>query len=466
MKIKTTLILLIVFAVLLGAVLFFDSRGEKRKEAEEKTNTLIDLAAGDVVKASLVRDGETLAFERDEAGAWRMTSPLRAAADQSEVDSLVGALASLRIERVVEKEGKDPAAYEIPKMEADLWIKGKEAPVRLLVGMENPLDKSLFAKRDDDPRIVLLSSTLKSTLDKKIFDFREKDVFKFTAAEVQTVRVKARDTAWQAAREEGGWMLKAPVAALAAKGRIDSLLDSLAGLRAAAFVAEDKTPAALAEFGLDKPDYEVALSLPAANQEIVFLLHKKGEASYATTSQSTKVITFEGTVLSDLDRKVEEMREKKVADFYSWNASRVALKRDGVEIAVVKDASDATAMGKWVFEGPAKEEADRTKVDDFLRKIEALEASGFVDDPGPLAAYGLEPGAEMRIRAKDAQDKDTEIVIFVGREDSEKNEVLVRTPGLPYLFRVDPAFLQDWPKEAKDWKAAAPEAGDSQPEKK
>jgi len=463
-KLKTTLILLVVFAVLLGAVLFFDSKGEKKKAAEERTNTLIDLAAGDVVKISLVRDGETLAFERDEAGAWRMTSPLRAAADPSEVDSLVGALASLRIERVVEAEAKDLSVYEISKTEVSLWVKDGETPIKLLVGMENPLDKSIFAKRDDDPRIVLLSSTLKSTLDKKIFDFREKDVFKFTAADVQTVRVKARDVAWQAAREEGGWMLKAPVAALAAKGRIDSLLDSLAGLRAAAFVAEDKTPAALAEFGLDKPDYEVALSLPAANQEIVFSLHKKGEASYATTSQSTKVITFEGTLLADLDRKVEEMREKKVADFYSWNAGRVALKRAGVEIAVVKDTSGAPE--KWVFEDPSKEEADRTKVDDFLRQIEALEASGFIDDPGPLAAYGLEPGAEIRIRAKDAQDKDTEIVIFVGREDPEKKEVLVRTPGLPYLFRVDPAFLQDWPKETKDWKAAAPEADDSKPEKK
>ncbi len=464
MKLKTTLILLVVFAALLGVVLFVDSKGEKKKAAEKKTNTLIDVAAGDVHKASLVRGLETLAFERDEAGAWLLTSPLRAAADQFEVDGFIGALASLRIERVVEAEAKDPSAYEIPKTEVSLWVKDGETPIKLLVGMENPLDKSLFAKREDDPRIVLLSSTLKTTLDKRIFDFREKEVFKFTPADVRTVRVRAKDAAWQAVREEGGWMLRAPVAALAAKGRIDSLLDSLAGLRAAAFVAEDKTPTALAEFGLDKPDYEVTLSLPAAGQEIVFSLHKKGEASYAANSRSTKIITFEGTLLSDLDRKVEEMREKKVADFYSWNASRIALKRDGAEIAVVKDKSGLPE--KWVFDDPAKAEADRAKVDDFVRKIEALEASGFVDDPGPLAAYGLEPGAEVRIRAKDAQDKDVELVIFVGREDAERKEVLVKTPELPYLFRVDSAFLQDWPKERKDWQAAAPEIDDSKLEKK
>jgi hypothetical protein len=229
-RFKTTLLLLAVFVGLLAVVLLFDSRSKKKEAAEEKTNTLINLASADVRKASLVRGTETLTFERDEGGPWRLTSPIQAAADEVEVNGLVDAFTSLRIARGVEKEAKDPAAYEIPKTTVSLWTKGQEAPLRLLVGMENPLDKSLFAKRDDDPRIVLLSSTLKMTLDKKVFDFRQKDVFKFTAADVKGIRVRAKDVAWQAVREESGWFLKTPVAALAAMGKIDSLLDSLSGL--------------------------------------------------------------------------------------------------------------------------------------------------------------------------------------------------------------------------------------------
>ena len=160
-KFRTTLVLVAVFAVLLALVLFFDSRGEKKKAAEEKTNTLISLTQADIRKVSLDRGGVVLTFEREGEGPWRLTSPLQAAADEYEMNSLVGSLASLRIERVVEKEAKDPAAYEIPQMTASIWVKDKEAPVRLLVGMENPLDKTLFAKREDDPRIVLLASTLK-----------------------------------------------------------------------------------------------------------------------------------------------------------------------------------------------------------------------------------------------------------------------------------------------------------------
>jgi len=463
-KFKTTLVLLAVFAGLLGLVLLFDSKGEKKKAAEEKTNTLVSLASGDIRKASLVRDGETLTFERDEAGPWRLTSPLQAAADDTEVGSFVDSLASLRIERVVEKEAKDLAAYEIPKIEVSLWVKGKDAPVRLLVGMENPLDKTFFAKREDDPRVVLLASTLKTTFDKKIFDFRQKDVFKFSVDDVKTIRVQAKSIAWQAQREETGWFLKAPVAAPAAKGKVESLLDSLSGLRAKAFVAETKTAEAIRKFGLDKSEYEVFLSLPAANQEIVFSLHQEGEAFYATTSLSAKVIAFEGTLLTDLDRKVDAMRETKVADFYSWEADKVSLKIDGFELAAVKEKVGEEE--KWLLDPATREEADRTKVEDFLHKVEGLEAVAFVDNPGPLAAYGLDGGTEVRVRTKDAQGKVKETVLLIGKEDVEKKQVVVKNAELAYLFRVDSGFLQDLPKEKKDWKIEPPKPEEGKTDKK
>jgi len=463
-KFRTTLLLLAAFVVLLGIVLFFDSKDEKKKAAEEKTNTLISLDSADVRKASLVKDGETLTFERDEAGPWRLTAPLQAAADDAEVGGFIDALASLRIERVVEKEAKDLASYEIPKIEISLWVKGKDAPVRLLVGMENPLDKTLFAKREDDPRVVLLASTLKTALDKKIFDFRQKDVFNFNAGDVKAVRVRAKSLAWQAQREETGWSLKAPVAATAAGGKIDALLDSLSGLRAKAFVSESKTAETLKKFGLDKPEYEVTLSLPTASQEIVFSLHQEGEAFYATTSLSAKVIAFEGALLADLDRKVDAMRETRVADLYSWEADRVVVKSGGLELTAVREK--VGEEDKWLLDPATKEEADRAKVEDFIRKIEGLEAAEFIDNPGPLSAYGLDGGTEVRIRTKDAQGKVKETVLLIGKEDAEKKQAVVKNARLDYLFRVDSGFLRDLPKEKKDWKTVPPQPVEGRTDKK
>ncbi|HYA48825.1 MAG TPA: DUF4340 domain-containing protein, partial [Burkholderiales bacterium] len=281
MRFKTTLILAAVFAVLLAVVLIFESRGKKETAAKDKENVLVDLAAADIQKIELKRTDGTIVLEKDDKGAWRMTSPLEAKADASEADGLASSLASLRLDRVVEKEAKDLKTYEIPRTEVSLWTKGKAAPVRLLVGMENPLDKSLFAKREDDPRVVLLPSSLATALDKKAFDLRDKTIFKLDTAAVKRVALRGKDVSWEAVREGTGWMFTAPLRALAAKSKLDALIEALSDLKATEFVSEAKTPADLKKLGLEKPDYIVTLALPTANKDVAFSLRKDAAKSYA-----------------------------------------------------------------------------------------------------------------------------------------------------------------------------------------
>jgi hypothetical protein len=175
-------------------------------------------------------------------------------------------------------------------------------------------------------------------------------------------------------------------------------------------------------------------------------------------------VAFEGTLLADLDRKVDEMREKKVADLYAWDAKRVALKRDGLEIAAVKEK--VGEEDKWLLDPASREEADKAKVEEFVRKIEGLEAAEFIDTPGSLANYGLSPGIEIRILTKDYQGKEKETVLFIGKEDAGKKQVVVKNAQFDYLFRVDSGFLQDLPKDRKDWKAEPPKAAEEKTDKK
>jgi len=452
MKPKTTLILLVVFAVLLASVLLFESRSRARKETEEKAKQLVDLAAADVEKIILKNEGGTIAFKKDDKGEWLIFEPLEAKADSSEVIRLAEDFSSLKFERVVEAEGGDPAKYEIPKKELTLWYKGQAQPVKLLIGMENPLDNTLFAKREDDKRIVLLAGFLKSNLEKKTFDFRQKDIFKFEPEDVGSIKLKAKDISWQAQKKEAEWFLESPVKALAKKSRVEDVLRALSNLRAKEFVAEQKQDSEIAQFGLKEPEYAVALSLPAKNQEIMFSLHNKDETVYATTSISAKIVSAEGQVLTDIEKKVEDLREKQVVVFNSWEASKVGIRKGELTLTVGKGKDN-----KWLFEGAAKEEADGSRVETFIRKVESLEAVEFIDSPADLQTYGLaQPQAEVTVWTKDGETE-KEFRILVGTEDPEKKQVVLKNPKLEYLFRVDAAFLGEFPKEAKDWKPAAPE---------
>ncbi len=206
-------------------------------------------------------------------------------------------------------------------------MKGLDKPVRVLLGPPNKIDATVYAQKEGDPRIVLLPSTLTTPLEKKLFDFRQKDVFKFETKDVTAIAVAAKGARWDAAKKDDAWMLLAPLKALAKESKITGLLDSLSGLRAKEFAAEDKKAEDLKKYGLDKPEYTVTLKMPGANKETVFAFHKADDKTYVTTSQSTKIIIPEADVLPDLEKKPADLRESKVAAFNSWQAGKVVLKK-------------------------------------------------------------------------------------------------------------------------------------------
>ncbi len=453
MKFGRTMALLGAFLILLAAVLFFDARGRKRSAVKEKEGKLVDLASADLVKMSLKGGDTVLTFERDAKGDWTITGPLETGADAAEVGGLADGFSNLRIERVVATEPADLSTYGIPEREVSLWVKGKDRPVRILVGMENPIDRTLFAKRDDDPRVVLIASSLKAVLDKKLFDFRRKDVLAFDKAGVSAIKVRTGAASWAASKKDGDWYLESPVAALAERSRVESLIDSLAALRAKEFISEKRADEDVRNSGLEKPDHEIILSMPTANKEAVMALRKEGDKVLAMSSLTDKIVLVENSILADLDKKPDEYREKKVAVFDSWDADRIAVTARGVSVAAAKERSGDT--DKWFLESEGRPEADGAKVETFLREIGGLEAAEFIDAPKSLAEYGLDsPRAEVRIRTKDPEGKVRESTVLVGAEDKDKKRVVVKNAALDYLFRVEATFLQDIPSDLKDWKAA------------
>jgi hypothetical protein len=449
MKFKKTIILFVVFAALLAFVLLFEEF--KEKDGEDEEDKLVALSSDDVQKIALKREGEIITFQKsqeEDKEGWIITEPLEAKADKYEVDRLAENFSDLRIERVVEEEPEDIKKYEIPKKEISLWFKDMENPVKILIGGENLLDSTFFARREDETRVVLIPSHLKSTLEKSLFEFRQKEIFRFETDDVKSITLRAKEIHWEAEKKEEGWFFNKPVQALAKENKITGILNSLSGLKANEFVSEEKGKEEVTKFGLEQPDYEITLILPVENQKITFFLHKQEDTLYATSSLSSKIIEAEDTLLSDLEEEVEELREKEVANFYTWEVNRLRLKMGEIDWELSKDEED-----NWHFETPIQEEADKSKVQTFIRKIESLEAEEFIDPPFELREYGLDnPQAEVKVWVAEDDDKIKEITILIGSEDKEAKKVVAKNARLNYLFRMDSAFLEEFPKEIKDWK--------------
>jgi hypothetical protein len=115
---------------------------------------------------------------------------------------------------------------------------------------------------------------------------------------------------------------------------------------------------------------------------------------------------------------------------------------------LIKDEED-----NWHFESPLKEPAAKEKIETFIRTIEGLEADEFIDPPLDLKDYGLEsPQAEVRIWVKEDDEETRKTTILIGAEDKEEKKAVVKNARFDYLFRVDSSFLEEFPKEEKNWK--------------
>ncbi|TET24213.1 MAG: DUF4340 domain-containing protein, partial [Candidatus Aminicenantes bacterium] len=238
MKFKTTIILFVIFLVLVAYIFLFESKSKNDEHAKEK---LVALSSESVQKIIYKKEDETLEFQKNAEGEWLIIKPLEAKADKYEVNRLAEEFADLRIERVVDEEPAALEKYGILKKEICLYFKDKEPQVKILIGMENPLDNTFFAKRENETRVVLLSSSLKNLLEKSVFDFRQKDIFKFETDEAKSIKLSAKKNQWEALKKEEEWFLKKPVKALVKSSKINDILYSLSNLKAKEFVSEEKT---------------------------------------------------------------------------------------------------------------------------------------------------------------------------------------------------------------------------------
>ncbi len=130
-------------------------------------------------------------------------------------------------------------------------------------------------------------------------------VFTFDRAKVQSITLAPQGAEEiRLVKEKDGWRMKTPADVAADSAQVDSLLSSLDTLQAEEVVTE--APAALAEYGLDKPKNTVSVALEGTKAPLVLAVGAKtpdGGALYAKTPDRARVFTI-GSHLEALTQPV------------------------------------------------------------------------------------------------------------------------------------------------------------------
>jgi len=266
--------------------------------------------------------GETLRLARDGAG-WRLVEPLAAAADAPAVESLLQGIEGAEIQDEASKEGGALAGYglEKPRLRVEVKREGAPAPVVLLIGDKLVDGSGVYAKTEDKPRVFTLASFVESSLDKKPFDLRDRDVLKVKRDAVTSLDVLGPEGSYSLARDaRAEWAFTKPVATKAGRWAVDGLLGTLENLRMDAIAAEDAKD--LKPFGLDKPARRVTLGLASGETRTLEIGKETADKKYPVRVEGAPfVAVVPATLAEDLAKGMANLRAKRLLEVATYDVA-------------------------------------------------------------------------------------------------------------------------------------------------
>ncbi len=443
MKFRTTLIFALILGVLAAYVYFFEFKKpkEKAKQEEEekklfKVNwdnlkgiTIANTNGHFVIEKTKVKKGDA------EVDQWRITSPIEADAENSTIDSLITTLKNLKLERVIAEDPKGLTAFGLsePRIKIGVLLKEGEQPAQLLVGAKSPVGYNCYAMIEGEKNVVLASTDLGTQFDKKLYDFREKKLFEFKREDVERIAVeKQGGKLFEVEKKGERWDMVFPFKARVSETELNKILNKLTGLRADTFEDEDSTHSA--RYGLDKPQWKIDVTLSPDHAVTSLSLGKGFEKDsttyvYAARTARPTIFGLKDDIISAIDKKAEDLREKKILPFKSWEIRKLELTQGEDTVTLAKDE-----QSKWNITSPITARASSSKVTSFLSALSQLEAVRFVTPVPPeeaRSAYGVtRPLAKVTLYEKEDKKVGT---IRIGQDakkgtayyaDTEEGDIL------------------------------------------
>ena len=404
---------------------------------DEQNRTLRDVAT----KLEVKRKDKTVVLEKVSPQVWRMRKPLDARADRSKILGILDTLKDLKTEAVVKLQSTEPEELDkfglkTPRVVATFWLQDGQSHTFAL-GAERKgqktWEKRTYLRVGDSTELLVVDNDIAEKLDKDPDEFRDKHVFDAhrDPEHATALKIVRGQKALEMKKEKRTWRLLAPVEDRADNSKIADLLTKARNLEVEKFVANKKDK--LAEYGLDKPQL-VCVVTDRDGKPMKLLLGARAKDAedqlYACREEEPFVFTLKKTFLDDFDVKVEDVRNRKVAEFDEDDIKRIEIAR-GKDVWTLTRES---ASEDWKLVKPREAKAEDLEADDFLKNIGRLRVQRWVDDPKDKAHELL---------------KSPEFTITLARGEKDEEPIVLLASKL-----VETPLEAKKPEEAKDTKGA------------
>jgi hypothetical protein len=413
MNLKSVLKICIVFALLLGAVLFSNQKEQEEDQVAQMTKELLVLDKENVDGLTIETDSGAVVLRKEE-GRWRIIEPLALDASLGAVQGVLANLERAHLKKfLLLEEGEETerlTEYGLlpPKVRVIVQVEG--AVLDTIDYGNSPLNVYVYVKKASENRVGMTELYRRTGVDKTLREMREKRALVFEKSAVTEWRIAAQTTTIEVARAADGWRLKQPSIGPADAGQVDSVLSHL-GSTSMTFV--DDTPASLAPFGLDSPAMQIDVHVQSPDGSIaihtLWIGDETENGHYAKSTSGPSVFSIDSSFVQRLPTSDLPLRPKRLLDFQRKNVNRIEFVYPDRSILCVRD-NDA-----WLAVAPAQP-VDGAQIEAILLSLQRLEAVAFVEN-----SRGLE-SPRLRIRAWAGDTKVADLALG----DVEGDKVHVR----------------------------------------
>jgi len=389
-KYWNTLVALAVLGVLWATFRYYDKRKAREEEkAASKPAEKVLAVESDHIRAFSMkpRDGEAFTCTRD-GKTWVIGEPRKLAADQTTISSWLGSLTSATVDDVVDARPSNLKAYGLdpPATIIEVSTDTKPEKFTLRLGDQTPTSSGVYAQVAGNPRVVELPSYDKSSLEKTLFDLRDKRAITLDADQINRIEAQSKDKGWTLEKNpDGVWDLVLPPAVRADRYSVDNVVSQLRNLTMQAVVAEDKKETG--KYGFQSPALRVTVKAPNGTQTLL-LGNKDGERYDAMNSTLDPVFTVENSFLNQFQKDPADFRDKDLFSFSTFDVKHVEVD---------------TPKGRWVLEqqnnkwkqtAPKAKDVPNDKAEALINSIHGLRADSFPKaNARDLTAFGLNKSA-------------------------------------------------------------------------
>ena len=432
MKPKGLLIAVVLLAVLGGLIFWSNKKQASASKAPTDTTTKILTIPDDQFQEIHIKKltGEVLDLRRVD-GKWQITQPKELRADQDAVSSVVSNLASLTANKIIEDKAADLKPYGLNDPTLDIQITKKDGKTdELLVGDDTPTSSGAYAKLANDARVFTIASFVKSSLDKKPEDLRDKRLMTFDSDKITSVALTTKGQTVEISKNSSNeWQIVKPQPFRADGSAVDTMIGKLKDAKMDSAAADSD---AAKKFAASPKGAVVAITDASGTQSLEIRRDSKQDY-FAKSSVVDGVYKVPADLGDALNKTLADFRNHKVFDFGFSDPSQLSVK--GVTYTKSGD--------KWM---QGSKTMDNISVQSLIDKIRDLTAIGFPDK-----AEG-DPVFDVSVTSNNGKRVEKVTIRFKAGRDYAQRE------GEPSIYELNPQFVKELQESAAAVKEAAPAA--------